>query len=180
MKEIFKKYKLTADLFNEKNAQRINLNHPKVALEEGLNRSIRHSFNTLVVAIQRALKPVNDPGFTKQGVYLLVNHGTSLYYTCTFEHIRGCSFIYKKLIDEKAKQRWIMMAPAYFTWTNKIQHGMCTNEWYNALEGIGKIHISPGAKWNSIQIFFHTIWTLLKSLDASGGELCDECLNYFH
>jgi hypothetical protein len=42
------------------------------------------------------------------------------------------------------------------------------------------MHVSPRAKWNVIQIFFRTIWTLLKGAEVSNGQQSSQCQNCFH
>jgi hypothetical protein len=57
---------------------------------------------------------------------------------------------------------------------------MTPEEWFKALDTIGKIYMSPRAKWNSRQIFFRTVWMPAKNRQASRDANTAECLNCFH
>jgi hypothetical protein len=102
---------------------------------------------------------------------------TLLHYDC-MKHEKGASFVYKQLINKKAMGSGLMVAPAYYTWTDKIQHFMSQDEWFSSLNNISKIYISPRAKWNTIQIFLRTIWTPAKDKSSFGHS--SKCLNCQH
>jgi hypothetical protein len=93
------------------------------------------------------------------------------------KHDKGASFVYKQLINRRANTEGLMVAPAYFTWSNTINHGMSQNEWFCSLDNISKIYITKG----KVELYTNIHE---KNMDATEGQKSyghsATCLNCSH
>jgi hypothetical protein len=174
---LFQKYKLVKDLFETTNTERTDLTAPKHPNTQQLEPRASNIFKNIILAVARAYETIIQNNVIIKESYPLTPIATNLQYTC-MKHEKGASYIYKQLINRRATNTGLMVAPAYFTWTEAINHDMSQNEWFQSLDNISKIYISPRAKWNCIQIFLRTVWTPLNDNKSYGHSAA--CLNCSH
>jgi hypothetical protein len=174
---LFQKYKLVSDLFNSKNIHRTDLTNPKLVGTQPLVARAANLYKNTFNAVARAYGNIIQLNQINKESFPLTPMTTLLQYVC-MKHDKGASFVYKQLIDRRAINTGLMVAPAYFTWMNKIDHQMTQEEWFSSLDNISKIYISPRAKWNCTQIFMRTIWTPAKDKNLYGHSA--RCLNCRH
>jgi hypothetical protein len=180
IKTLFCRYPLLVDLFDRKNMDRTDLTAPKHSNMQQLEPRASSIFGNIMSAVLRAYTNIIQAGSIIIESYPLTPMATYLHYTF-MKYTRGASFIYKQLINRKAKngQMGYWLLQPFKPGQKKIHH-MTQNEWFKALDSISKVYITPRAKWNCIQIFFRTIWTLLKDNKSYSNTHSAECLNCFH
>jgi hypothetical protein len=160
-----------------KGIHRTDLTKPKSPASQMLTGRAASIYRNIINAVARAYERIIQMGNIINQSFPQTPMTTLLHYDC-MKHEKGASFVYKQLINRKAMGLGLMVAPAYYTWTDKIQHFMSQEQWFSSLNDISKIYISPRAKWNTIQIFLRTIWTPVKDKSSYGHS--SNCLNCQH
>jgi hypothetical protein len=150
---VFQNYKLVADIYNDKNIDRINLHQPKDHVMEGLTGQIKTTFKNIRAAVARAATQMFQDTIVDQLEFPQKAENTDLHYICLAIE-KGASFLYKELILQKAVQRNLLIAPAFFTWPDKLHHNMTHNDCFKALDKMKTLYVSPCVKWCVHQIFY--------------------------
>jgi hypothetical protein len=150
--QLFQRYKLVMDLFGTTNNQRTDLTAPKLPSLQQLQPRASNIFKNTIMAVARAYENIIQDNIIIKEYYPLTPMATHLQYTC-MKYEKGANFVYKQLINRRANNAGLMVAPAFFKWPEAINHNMSQNEWFQSLDNISKIYMSPRAKWNCTQIF---------------------------
>ena len=181
---IFQKYKTVGDLFHaqrtirqgRQDENRVDLTSPRTADEEfpftprqdpdNQLRKTRKRFNALVKAIKKAVCKLPQIMEANDAINPVKVEDTALILKCK-QHARGSSFTYHSMITNIAEKHDIETAPAFHTWENDLNHGMTEREWFNALKGVARVHVSPKARWLAIQIFYRQFYTPMKKYNST-------------
>ena len=194
---IFKKFRVVGDLFNPSALPgRLDTDHPisppqafpndNNELDNKSLRQVRSAFQAISDLVRGALTllphldrdtckvlPVRANNFAQEG--------HELQQMC-LKHQKGSSFVYKELIKGKAKRSKFGPSPSYQTSRAEQGHTMTEAQWQANMGKLMKIHCSPRARWQNLQIFLRTVWTPMKqylSTDNIEYGLCPGCSDHW-
>ena len=182
---IFHQFKTVGDLFQKVNNDRVDLGqplHPHIAFEgtdlgdQQTRRKVYGGFKKVTSLICKAIGdlPIYDHSCIQvvcQSPFKEDHY--ALQYRC-LKQMKGSSFVYRALIDDKATRLSLHTPKSYITSRKDQLHDISEVEWKLSLKRLSKIHCSPRARWQNIQVFLRTVWTPLKKFNDT-GILDDAC-----
>ena len=166
--------RLAGQVFEDFSATRFDSTQTRKFEDTSLPNATKGVYTNVMHAVRRIQTRMLIEGTIEQPNYPMKRTRTLLHDECLLKQ-KGGNFAYKKLLEEERKTQKMEVAPAYFTWKNSINHSLTPKEWHDALELINKHKFSPRARWNSVQIFFRTLWTPLKDFKSYGQDHMGYC-----